>query len=213
MLEAQAVTLDPDKGQAIVDMVVTLNNDLASLAPRYLSAVPGHEDEFDRTRAIAALGAVLDFCRAVGVPGESREPLLALQAALTDASRGLSNKMLQPVAGSPSMAKKPLLTAMDDAMAAAALDVLVDSKNGKGVKPKHAVPALAKALGFKASRLETLRKEFRSKRVKIDDLEQFRFWEKEFKKRSKDLTAQQFIEAVVQARGFSGTGKFKLSEE
>lgn len=197
------------------DLVVALHNDLSSLAPRYVSPVPGHEDEFDRTRAIAALGAVLKFCRAMGIPGESREPLLALQAALGDASRGLSNKMLQPVPGSPGMAKKPLLAAMDDAMAAAALDVLVDRKHGKAVKPKDAVPALAKALGFKASRLETLRKDFRSgsKRVKKDDLDQFKFWEKEFKIRSKGLTAQQFIDAVVHVRGFHGTGKSKLSDE
>lgn len=207
MLDAQMVEIAPEDLSAITELIVGLHNDLSSLAPRHLCPVPGHEDEFDRTRAIAALGSVLKFCRAVGIPGESREPLFALQAALTDASRGLSSKMLEAVPGSPSMAKKPYLTAMDDAMAVAALDILVEG----GIKPKRAVPALAKALGCRASRLEAMRKDFKSGRAKQEDLDQFEYWKKDWKqRRAAGMAAKGYVEALISIRGFKGSNRLDL---
>lgn len=210
--KAQSIYLTDDLATTLFEQMIVLNNDLASLSPKHIVPVQGFEEEFGRERAAAALGAILNFLRAVGVPGESREPLFELYFALGDAKHGRRNTMFKPGAPLPDSALKQSLPLQDDSMAAAAVSILHTHCD---VTVDKALTVIAEAFGYQKEVLREVRKNITTargskptkkgaKKAPKQAIDAYEYWEGERKRQLelRGLSAAEFVQDLIETRGF-----------
>lgn len=209
-MRTETAEFDASAAKMLFEHLLTLNNGLTSLTPQYLVPVLEYEDEIGRERAIAALGCVLKFLRDVGIPGEAREPLNELHAALVDAKVGRSNPIIKPAPMEPGTPDKLVLQYLDDGMAAAAVDILIRVDRRR---PREALQFVADAFGYRVQKLDTIRKNLRapkraerpngkkpSPRASTQAVEAYKYWMKERERRG--LSGRDFVAHLIETRGF-----------
>jgi hypothetical protein len=169
---------------------------LAKLAAALLVAgkakpEPGDEENAARMPAWAALQAVIEYLREVGLETATRAPLIHLLAALDDANAGRSNSILTPRDYRPGDRKLKTFPTAERPMAAAAVTLL--HQEGK-MPTAAAVTMVERALGIDG--LHEFRKNLMKKRAPEVARDEYWEWLRE-RKRQKELSVDDFVDVML----------------
>lgn len=161
----------PETPAAKGDPLQTLIAELEAARETWRNGVAADEAA-GRAGVIAALAAVANYLRAVGVKPELSAPLANLAAALGDAEGGRSNALLKPEKHKQTTPKKNIRETMDWASGAAAVTIWKDEA---GWTLPKALKEAAKVLGITPEQLAEFRKNMGKGRAPKDAVDWYHF--------------------------------------
>lgn len=186
----------------------TVDKFLVQLADARQRVLADDVDESTKARApvAATLEATIEFLRCIGVPEESRAPLLHLLSALADADSGLSNPITTKAPYVEGTPKTPVHKQAERSVAAAVVTILMRELNWR---QKQAADYVSRRTGFEPQAIIQNRKDLASpakgrgrrgqKRAPAVEVDMYRQW-LEDRKTYSELSTQDFVEIMLTKR-------------